>query len=114
MNGIEKHVEYYRAYLPHDRSLIPLTIVLATAVAFSLLLVPGQRRRPAAAMATVPVGGPAFVCRRFADRRVQTLTGTEARGRQRPDRCGEESARIRASAPETPHRAGSRSSAGAI
>jgi hypothetical protein len=38
MNGIEKHVEYYRAYLPHDRSLIPLTIVLATVVAFSLLL----------------------------------------------------------------------------
>jgi hypothetical protein len=38
MNGIEKHVEYYRAYLPHDRSLIPLTIGLATVVAFWLLL----------------------------------------------------------------------------
>ena len=38
MNGIEKHVEYYRAYLPHDRSLIPLTIGLATLVAFWLLL----------------------------------------------------------------------------
>ncbi len=38
MNGIEKHVEYYRAYLPHDRSLIPLTIGLATIVAFWLFL----------------------------------------------------------------------------
>ncbi len=38
MNGIEKHAEYYRAYLPHDRSLIPLTIGLATVVAFWLLL----------------------------------------------------------------------------
>jgi hypothetical protein len=38
MNGIEKHVEYYRAYLPHDRSLIPLTIGLATVVAFGLFL----------------------------------------------------------------------------
>jgi hypothetical protein len=38
MNGIEKHVEYYRAYLPHDRSLIPLTIGLATVIAFWLLL----------------------------------------------------------------------------
>ena len=38
MNGIEKHVEYYRAYLPHDRSLIPLTIGLATIVALWLFL----------------------------------------------------------------------------
>ena len=38
MNGIEKHVEYYRAYLPHDRSLFPLRIGLATVVAFGLLL----------------------------------------------------------------------------
>jgi hypothetical protein len=38
MNGIEKHAEYYRAFLPHDRSLIPLTIGLATLVAFWLFL----------------------------------------------------------------------------
>jgi hypothetical protein len=38
MNGIEKHAEYYRAYLPHDRSLIPLTIGLATLAAFWLFL----------------------------------------------------------------------------
>ncbi len=38
MNGIEKHAKYYRAYLPHDRSLIPLTIGLATIVAFWLFL----------------------------------------------------------------------------
>lgn len=38
MNGIEKHAEYYRAYLPHDRSLIPLTIGLATIVALWLFL----------------------------------------------------------------------------
>jgi hypothetical protein len=38
MNGIEKHAEYYRAYLPHDRSVIPLTIALATVVALWLLL----------------------------------------------------------------------------
>ncbi len=38
MNGIEKHVEYYRAHLPHDRSAIPLTIALATIVALWLLI----------------------------------------------------------------------------
>jgi hypothetical protein len=38
MNGIEKHADYYRAYLPHQRSLIPLTIALATVIALWLLL----------------------------------------------------------------------------
>ena len=38
MNGIEKHAEYYRAHLPHDRSAIPLTIALATIVALWLLI----------------------------------------------------------------------------
>jgi hypothetical protein len=38
MNGIEKHAEYYRGYLPHDRSVIPLTIALATVVALWLLI----------------------------------------------------------------------------
>jgi hypothetical protein len=32
MNGIEKHAEYYHGYLPDDRSVIPLTIALATIV----------------------------------------------------------------------------------
>ena len=38
MNGIEKHAEYYRGYLPHDRSVIPLAIALATVVVLWLLL----------------------------------------------------------------------------
>jgi hypothetical protein len=38
MNGIEKFADYYRAYLPHERSLIPLTIALATIVALWLSL----------------------------------------------------------------------------
>ena len=37
MNGIGKHAGFYRGYLTDDRSLIPLTIVLATAVALWLL-----------------------------------------------------------------------------
>ena len=28
MNGIEKRAGFYRGYLTHDRSLIPLTVVL--------------------------------------------------------------------------------------
>lgn len=38
MNGYEKHAEYYRAYLTEDRSLIPLTVALATIVALWLLV----------------------------------------------------------------------------
>jgi hypothetical protein len=38
MNGIEKHAEYYRGYLTHDRSLIPLTIALVTVLALWLLI----------------------------------------------------------------------------
>ena len=38
MNGIEKYADYYRAYLPHQRSLIPLTIALATVIALWLSL----------------------------------------------------------------------------
>jgi hypothetical protein len=38
MNGIEKFADYYRGYLPHRRSLIPLTIALATVVAVWLSL----------------------------------------------------------------------------
>jgi len=38
MNGIEKFADYYRGYLPHERSVIPLTIALATVVALWLLL----------------------------------------------------------------------------
>ena len=28
MNGIGKHAAFYRAYLPHDRSLIPVAVAL--------------------------------------------------------------------------------------
>jgi hypothetical protein len=33
MDGIDKHAVFYRAYLPADRSLVPMTIALATIVA---------------------------------------------------------------------------------
>jgi hypothetical protein len=38
MNGIEKQAAFYRDYPTDDRSLIPLTIVLATGVALWLLV----------------------------------------------------------------------------
>jgi hypothetical protein len=38
MDGIEKFADYYRGYLPHRRSLIPLTIALATTIALWLSL----------------------------------------------------------------------------
>ena len=38
MNGIETHAAFYRGYLPDDRSLIPLTIALASFVALWLLI----------------------------------------------------------------------------
>ena len=38
MNGMGKQVAFYRGYLPDDRSLIPLTIVLATVVTLWLLV----------------------------------------------------------------------------
>ena len=38
MSGFEKHAAYYRAYLTEERSLIPLTITLATIVALWLLV----------------------------------------------------------------------------
>ena len=37
MHGIGKHAGFYRGYLADDRSLMPLTIVLATGVALWLL-----------------------------------------------------------------------------
>jgi hypothetical protein len=33
MDGIDKHAAFYRAYLPADRSLVPMTIALATIIA---------------------------------------------------------------------------------
>jgi len=38
MNGFEKHAAFYRAYLTEDRSLIPLTVALATIVGLWLLV----------------------------------------------------------------------------
>ncbi len=38
MNGIEKRAGFYRGYLTHDRSLIPLTVVLGITVALWLLV----------------------------------------------------------------------------
>ncbi|HEX9168594.1 MAG TPA: hypothetical protein VF886_06650 [Roseiarcus sp.] len=33
MDGIDKHAAFYRGYLPSERSLVPMTIALATIVA---------------------------------------------------------------------------------
>jgi hypothetical protein len=38
MNEIGKHAVFYRAYLPHDRSLIPVAITLVAIVALWLCL----------------------------------------------------------------------------
>jgi hypothetical protein len=45
MDGIDKHAAFYRAYLPHDRSLIPVAVALGAIVAFwlSLYLVSAER-----------------------------------------------------------------------
>ena len=38
MDGIGKHAVFYRAYLPHDRSLIPVAVALGAIVALWLSL----------------------------------------------------------------------------
>jgi hypothetical protein len=38
MNGIEKQAAFYRGYLTDERSLVPLTIALATVIALWLLV----------------------------------------------------------------------------
>jgi hypothetical protein len=38
MNGIARQAAFYRGYLPHDRSLLPLTVLLSTMVAVLLLV----------------------------------------------------------------------------
>ena len=38
MDEIGKHAEFYRAYLPHDRSLIPVAITLGVVVLLWLSL----------------------------------------------------------------------------
>jgi hypothetical protein len=38
MDGIGKHAAYYRGYLPHDRSLVPVAVALAAIVALWLSL----------------------------------------------------------------------------
>jgi hypothetical protein len=38
MNEIGKHAVFYRAYLPHDRSLIPVAVTLGVIVALWLSL----------------------------------------------------------------------------
>jgi len=38
MNGIGKHAAFYRAYLPHDRSLVPVAVALGVIVALWLSL----------------------------------------------------------------------------
>jgi hypothetical protein len=45
MDGIGKHAAFYRAYLPHDRSLVPVAVALGVIVALwlSLYLVATER-----------------------------------------------------------------------
>ena len=45
MDGISKHAVFYRAYLPHDRSLIPVAVAMCAIVALwlSLYLVSTER-----------------------------------------------------------------------
>jgi hypothetical protein len=38
MNGIGKQAAFYRGYLPDDRSLVPLTVLLSTTLALWLLV----------------------------------------------------------------------------
>ena len=38
MNGIGKQAAFYRGYLPDDRSLVPLTMLLSTTLALWLLV----------------------------------------------------------------------------
>jgi hypothetical protein len=38
MDGIGKHAAFYRAYLPHDRSLVPVAVALSVIVALWLSL----------------------------------------------------------------------------
>jgi ABC-type glycerol-3-phosphate transport system permease component len=38
MDGINRHAAFYRAYLPHDRSVIPMAVALAAMVALWLSL----------------------------------------------------------------------------
>lgn len=38
MNGIGKHAAFYRAYLPHDRSLAPVAVALGVILALWLSL----------------------------------------------------------------------------
>lgn len=38
MNEIGKHAAFYRAYLPHDRSLVPVAVTLVTILALWLSL----------------------------------------------------------------------------
>ncbi len=47
MDGIGKHAAFYRAYLPHDRSLVPVAVALAAIVMLWLsLYCIGARRTP--------------------------------------------------------------------
>jgi hypothetical protein len=38
MNGIEKQAGFYRGYLPDDRSLVPLAVLISTTLALCLLV----------------------------------------------------------------------------
>jgi hypothetical protein len=38
MEGIGKQAEFYRAYLPHDRGLIPMAVAMGVVVAVGLFL----------------------------------------------------------------------------
>jgi hypothetical protein len=67
MDGIGKHAEFYRAYLPHDRGLLPMAVAMGTIFALGLFLylvsAVGPEPEPGAAQAraraaAVLVSGP--------------------------------------------------------
>ena len=75
MDGIDKHATFYRAYLPADRSLVPMTIALATIVAlwfFVYLVSPSVRRPRRRPCAPEPVSPRSLCTRRAADGAGQT------------------------------------------
>ena len=65
MNRIGKHAGFYRGYLTDDRSLMPLTVVLAIGVAvwllFYLLSLVGPAPRAPSALAPPAHATPAIV-----------------------------------------------------
>ena len=96
MDGIDKHAAFYRAYLPAERSLVPMTIALATIVAlcgFLFTWLSPSALRPRLRRCALGATSPRSLCsRRAADGAGQTASpgprrhGNDHQPRPR-DRC---------------------------